>query len=151
MKILALILAFFWSADLAQKPTQKPTAKYISRSAYTTTKMTANKKGFVFGNEMPNSKGKYTFTFYSDHIVLKTDRITSFTIEKIDKRDYPHNVAYFVKNSNGKRNLIVLSPDKNVKNEGNHIDLYEDYRNGIYYRFTMIICKKVEIRKSIKH
>jgi len=143
MKILALILVFFWSAGSSQKPTQKQTAKYISRTAYTTTKMTENKKGFVLGNEMPNSKGKYTFTFYSDHILLKTDKITRFTIEKIDKRYYPHNVAYYVKNLKGERRLIVLSPDKDIKNEDNHIDFYEDYRNGTYNRFTMIICKKV--------
>jgi hypothetical protein len=118
-----------------------PLVKYISTSAYPTAKMTENKKGYVFGEKMPDGLGKYTFTFYIDHITLKTDRITSLKIDKVDKRYYPNEISFFANDSQGTRYLINVSDINNA--DHTYIDFYDDFRENIFNILTKIICKKV--------
>ena len=119
-----------------------PIVKYISTSAYPTAKMTENKKGYVLGEKMQDGMGKYTFTFYIDHIILKTDEIVNLKIDKIDKRFAPNEYSFYVNDPKGARYLITVS---NVKDHNNtYIDFYEDFRNDIYNGFTKIICKKID-------
>jgi hypothetical protein len=119
-----------------------PLVKYISTSAYPTAKMTENKKGYVLGEKMPDGMGKYTFIFYIDHIILQTNKIVNFKIDKVDKRFAPNEYTFYVNDPKGARTLITVS---NIKDR-NHtdIDFYEDFRNDIYNGFTKIICKKAD-------
>ena len=102
----------------------KIVARYLSTSAYPAKKMTEDKKGFVLGERMKDGKGKYTFTFYSDSIVLTTDRKTKFDIDSIDTRYSPDNLGYFVRNINGERYLIAVSGIS--RNDNIHVDFYEE-------------------------
>ncbi len=119
-----------------------PIVKYVSTSAYPTAKMTENKKGYVLGERMSDGMGKYTFTFFPDHITLKTDTIVSFIIDKVDKSHYPNDISFDVIDSRGERYLINVSQLKDA--DGIHINFYEDFRNDMYNGFTKIICKKAE-------
>ncbi|HZX59038.1 MAG TPA: hypothetical protein VFE54_09940 [Mucilaginibacter sp.] len=97
--------------------------------------------GFKF-TETVKAKDKYVFAFYEDHITLKSTKLITLKIIKIND---PHNSegGYTVKDSNNNYFIIVLHEGV-IDNEPYYeIDFFKTTQSGKLLTLTKFECKKI--------